>query len=405
MKLFHDVEMPLLEVLADIEMNGFKIDREIFPEMSKELEGQLNTIIERIYFLSGEKFNINSPKQLSEILFKKLGLKPTKRTKTGYSTNVEVLEELSFQHELPREILVYRNLFKIKSTYLDTLPDLINPKTGRIHTSLNQTVTATGRLSSSEPNLQNIPIRGELGKRIREAFIAEKGNILLSADYSQIELRILAHLAQDEILIDAFKRGEDIHTRTATEIFGLPPESITPDMRRQAKTVNFGIIYGISPYGLSVELGIPLEQAKELIERYFERHKGVKDFIERNLEEAEVKGYVTTILCRQRHIPELMSQNSNVRQLGERLAINTPIQGSAADLIKLAMVNISKKFCRMNSNARMILQIHDELVFESPEEEIEQIKKVVKEEMEGVIEFTVPIKVDIGVGRNWAEAH
>ncbi|MBI5199651.1 MAG: DNA polymerase I [Nitrospirae bacterium] len=403
--LFHDVEMPLLEVLADIEMNGFKIDREIFPEMSKELEGQLNTIIERIYFLSGEEFNINSPKQLSEILFKKLGLKPTKRTKTGYSTNVEVLEELSFQHELPREILEYRNLFKIKSTYLDTLPNLINPKTGRIHTSLNQTVTATGRLSSSEPNLQNIPIRGELGKRIREAFIAEKGNILLSADYSQIELRILAHLAQDEILIDAFKRGEDIHTRTATEIFGLPPESITPDMRRQAKTVNFGIIYGMSSYGLSVELGIPPGQAKEIIDRYFETHRGVKVFIERNLKEAEAKGYVTTILCRQRHIPELMSQNSNVRQLGERLAINTPIQGSAADLIKLAMVNISKKFHRMNSDAMMILQIHDELVFESPEEEIEQIKKVVKEEMEGVIEFSVPIKVDIGVGRNWAEAH
>lgn len=405
MKLFYDVEMPLLKVLADIEMNGFKIDREILSEMSKELEGQLNTIIERIYFLAGEEFNINSPKQLSEILFRKLGLKPTKRTKTGYSTNVEVLEELSFQHELPREILEYRNLFKIKSTYLDTLPDLINPKTGRIHTSLNQTVTATGRLSSSEPNLQNIPIRGELGKRIREAFIAEKGNALLSADYSQIELRILAHLAQDEILVGAFKGGEDIHTRTATEIFGLPPESITPDMRRQAKTVNFGIIYGISPYGLSVELGIPFEKAKELIERYFERHKGVKDFIERNLKEAEEKGYVKTILCRQRHIPELMSQNSNVRQLGERLAINTPIQGSAADLIKLAMVNISKRFHGMNSNARMILQIHDELVFESPEEEIEQIKKVVKEEMEGVIEFSVPIKVDIGVGKNWSEAH
>lgn len=405
MKLFYDVEMPLLKVLADIEMNGFKIDREILSEMSKELEGQLNTIIERIYFLAGEEFNINSPKQLSEILFRKLGLKPTKRTKTGYSTNVEVLEELSFQHELPREILEYRNLFKIKSTYLDTLPDLINPKTGRIHTSLNQTVTATGRLSSSEPNLQNIPIRGELGKRIREAFIAEKGNALLSADYSQIELRILAHLAQDEILVGAFKGGEDIHTRTATEIFDLPPESITPDMRRQAKTVNFGIIYGISPYGLSVELRIPFEKAKELIERYFERHKGVKDFIERNLKEAEEKGYVKTILCRQRHIPELMSQNSNVRQLGERLAINTPIQGSAADLIKLAMVNISKRFHGMNSNARMILQIHDELVFESPEEEIEQIKKVVKEEMEGVIEFSVPIKVDIGVGKNWSEAH
>lgn len=403
--LFYDVEMPLLEVLAEIEMNGFRIDKKLFHEMSIDLKGQLNTIIERVYFLAGEEFNINSPKQLSEILFKKLGLKPTKRTKTGYSTNVEVLEELSIQHELPREILEYRNLFKIKSTYLDTLPDLINPRTGRIHTSLNQTVTATGRLSSSEPNLQNIPIRGELGKRIREAFIAEEGNLLLSADYSQIELRILAHLAQDEILIDAFKRGEDIHTRTATEIFRLPPEAITPDMRRQAKTVNFGIIYGMSPYGLSVELGITPGQAKEIIDRYFETHRGVKDFIERNLEEAKKKGYVTTILCRQRPIPELMNQNLNVVQLGERLAINTPIQGSAADLIKLAMVNISKRFKETGSLAKMILQIHDELVFEVPEEEVDRIMEIVKKEMEGVIEFSVPIKVDIGVGRNWSEGH
>lgn len=403
--LFYDVEMPLVEVLAEIEMSGFKIDKELFHKMSKDIEGQLNSIIERIYFLAGEEFNINSPKQLAEVLFKKLKLKPTKRTKTGYSTNVEVLQELALQHELPKEILEYRNLFKIKSTYLDTLPDLINPKTGRVHTSLNQTVTATGRLSSSEPNLQNIPIRGELGKRIREAFIAEKGNLLLSADYSQIELRILAHMAQDEILIEAFKKGEDIHTRTATEIFNLPPESITPDMRRQAKTVNFGIIYGISPYGLSIELGITPSQAKDLIDKYFERHKGVKGFIEKNLEEAKLKGYVTTILCRQRPIPELMSPNSMVRQLGERLAINTPIQGSAADLIKLAMVNISKRLNKMDSRAMMILQIHDELVFEFPEEELDQVKKVVKEEMEGVIEFSVPIKVDIGVGRNWSEAH
>lgn len=403
--LFYDVEMPLLEVLAEIEMNGFKIDRIVFQEMSKELDGQLNTIIERIYFLAGEEFNINSPRQLSEILFKKLGLKPTKRIKTGYSTNVEALEELSLQHELPKEILEYRNLFKIKSTYIDRLPDLINPKTGRIHTSLNQTVTATGRLSSSEPNLQNIPIRGDLGKRIREAFIAEEGSLLLSADYSQIELRILAHLSQDKILIDAFKRGEDIHTRTATELFGLPSEMITPDMRRQAKTVNFGIIYGISPYGLSVELGINPAQAKEIIERYFERHNGVKDFIEDNLRKAEEKGYVTTILCRQRPIPELSSESPNVRQFGERLAINTPIQGSAADLIKLAMVNISKRLHKINSKTKMILQIHDELVFEVPEIEIENIKKIVRDEMEGVIEFSVPIKVDIGVGRNWAEAH
>lgn len=403
--LFYDVEMPLVEVLAEIEMNGFKIDKELFKEMSKDVEGQLNSIIGRIYFLAGERFNINSPKQLSEILFDRLGLKPTKRTKTGYSTNVEVLQELSFQHELPKEILEYRNLFKIKSTYLDTLPELVNPETGRIHTSLNQTVTATGRLSSSEPNLQNIPIRGDLGKRIREAFIAEEGNLLLSADYSQIELRILAHIAQDEILKEAFKKGEDIHTRTATEIFGLPPEHITPDMRRQAKTVNFGIIYGISPYGLSIELGIPPTQAKELIDKYFEKHKGVKEFIEKNLEEVKAKGYVTTILCRQRHIPELMSQNNIVRQQGERLAINTPIQGSAADLIKLAMVNILRRIHKINSRAKMILQIHDELVFEFPEVEMEQLKKLVKEEMEGVIEFSVPIKVDIGVGKSWGEAH
>lgn len=402
--LFYDVEMPLVEVLAEIEMNGFKIDKELFYEMSKALDAQLNSIVERIYFLAGKEFNINSPRQLAHILFERIGLRPTKKRKTGYSTSVEVLEELALQHELPKEILEYRNLFKIKSTYLDTLPLLVNPKTGRIHTSLNQTVTATGRLSSSEPNLQNIPVRGDLGRRIRKAFIAEKGNLLLSADYSQIELRILAHLSQDEGLIDAFKMGEDIHTRTAVEIFALSPESITPEMRRQAKTVNFGIIYGISPYGLAVELGISAHQAKELIDKYFERHNGVRSFIDNIVKDAKEKGYVTTILRRQRPIPELLSPNPSIRQQGDRLAINTPIQGSAADTVKLAMVNIYRKLSR-SPKAKMILQIHDELVFEAPEDEIEYVKKVVKEEMERAVEFSVPIKVDIGIGRHWSDAH
>ncbi len=403
--IYFNMEMSLIHVLADIEEAGMKIDAGKLDAISKELYRELDGIQRRIYFLSGEEFNINSPKQLSRVLFHSLGLQPGKKTKTGFSTEVSVLEELAASHELPREILNYRSLNKLKTTYVDVLPGLINPRTGRLHTSFNQTVTATGRLSSSEPNLQNIPIRGEWGGRIREAFIAEEGNLLLSADYSQVELRILAHLSQDEGLINAFQEGLDVHTRTASELFSASMDRVTSDMRRTAKTVNFGVIYGISPFGLSETLNISRDEAKKYIEQYFDRHAGVKKYIERVLDEAKEKGYVTTLFGRRRPIPELMSQNSNTRAQGERLAINSPIQGTAADTIKVAMINIWKRFREKNLKARMILQVHDELLFELPASELDMVRGIVKKEMEGAVELLVPVKVDIGYGRNWAEAH
>lgn len=404
-KIYFDIEMPLIYVLADMEEAGIKIDTEILNDISKELDRELDGIQKRIYFLAGEEFNINSPKQLSKILFHNLGFQPTKKTKTGFSTELSVLEELAESHELPREILNYRSLSKLKTTYVDVLPRLINPKTGRIHTSFNQAATATGRLSSSDPNLQNIPIRGEWGRRIREAFIAEEGNLLLSADYSQVELRILAHLSQDAGLIDAFRNDLDIHARTASELFGIPINKITPDMRRIAKTVNFGVIYGISPFGLSETLSISRDEAKKYIEQYFDSHTEVKSYIEKALNEARDKGYVVTLFGRRRDIPELKSQNSNIRQQGERLAINSPIQGTGADIIKIAMINIWRRFKEEGLKARMILQVHDELLFELSAEELAIVRDIVKKEMEGVIELSVPLRVDISHGKNWAEAH
>jgi DNA polymerase-1 len=404
-KIYFDIEMPLIYVLADMEEAGIKIDKGILNDISKELDRELDGIQKRIYFLAGEEFNINSPKQLSKVLFHNLGFQPTKKTKTGFSTELSVLEELAESHELPREVLNYRSLSKLKTTYVDVLPRLINPRTGRIHTSFNQTATATGRLSSSEPNLQNIPIRGVWGRRIREAFIAEEGNLLLSADYSQIELRILAHLSRDTGLIGAFRNDLDIHARTASELFGIPINKITPDMRRIAKIVNFGVIYGISPFGLSETLSIPRDEAKRYIEQYFDRHPGVKNYIEKTLGEARDKGYVVTLFGRRRAIPEIRSQNSNIRQQGERLAINSPIQGTAADIIKIAMINIWRKFKEERLKARMILQVHDELLFELSAEELTAVKDIVKKEMEGVIELSVPLRVDISHGKNWAEAH
>lgn len=403
-KLFYDVEVPLISVLARIEMNGVKVDTDFLSSLSKEVDAQLNDIVKRIYSLAKGEFNINSPKQLSEVLFTRLGLKPVKKTKTGHSTDEEVLKTLASQHELPKELLDYRQLTKLKSTYIDALPRMVHPRTKRIHTSLNQTVTSTGRLSSSEPNLQNIPIRTELGKRIREAFVAEKGNTLLSADYSQIELRILAHLSGDEVLTDAFKRDEDVHTRTAMELFGVAPDKVDSNMRRFAKTVNFGIVYGMSPYGLSSDLGIPVDEAKAYIDNYFLHYKGVKEFIDKTIAEAKEKGYVLTMLNRRRQIPELQSANGATRNFGERMAVNTPIQGSAADLIKMAMINIDKRLDKERLKSMMILQVHDELVFETPESELEIIKELVKKEMENVMPMSVPIKVDIGIGKNWSEA-
>jgi DNA polymerase-1 len=404
-KLFRELEMPLMEVLADMERTGVKIDAEFLRHMSKKLEKETAKITRTIYELAGTEFNINSPRQLADILFGKLVLTPVKKTKTGFSTDVDVLEELAHVHALPAEILKYRTLSKLKSTYIDALPAMINPKTGRLHTSLNQTVTATGRLSSSEPNLQNIPIRTDLGREIRRAFIAEQGASLLSADYSQIELRVLAHMSLDPALIQTFQEDQDIHTRTASEIFGLPPDEITPEMRRKAKAVNFGIIYGISAFGLAQDIGVSSIEAKRYIDSYFARYPKVREFLDRTIQDAKANGYVTTLFGRRRFIPELSSSTASVRSFGERTAVNTPIQGTAADLIKLAMIHIHQRLQQERLHSKMILQVHDELVFEVADSEIDLMKKLVKEEMEGVLMLSVPIKVDMGVGKNWDEAH
>ncbi len=403
-KLYFDIEMPLIYVLADMQYNGIKINSNLLNDLSKELERELDNLQSKIFNLAGKSFNINSSQQLGRILFEDLGLKAGKKTKTGYSTSVEVLQQLAAFHELPAEILNYRTLYKLKTTYIDALPNLINKKTGRIHTSFNQTVTATGRLSSSDPNLQNIPIRGELGTKIRQAFLAEEGATLISADYSQIELRILAHLSRDKGLIDAFIKGVDIHTRTAAEIFNIPADSVTPDLRRAAKTVNFGIIYGISPFGLSESLNITPKDAGDLIESYFARYPGVRSFIDNTLKEAKTSGFVSTLLGRKRGIADINSSNANIRQQTERMAINTPIQGTAADLIKIAMIRIFKRLIEEGFKTKMILQIHDELLFEAPIKEVDDVIRLIKHEMETALELTVPLVVDIKTGKNWAES-
>jgi DNA polymerase-1 len=404
-ELFAQLEVPLLIVLAKMEMNGVKIDIDLLQEFSKEIETQLQQKMERIYGLAGEVFNINSSQQLGKILFDKLKLPVVKKTKTGYSTDVDVLTKLSLQHDLPLEILGYRNLSKLKSTYIDALPKLIHPKTGRVHTSYNQTVTATGRLSSSDPNLQNIPIRTEEGSRIRQAFIPEKGWAIVSADYSQIELRILAHLSQDETLMEAFQREEDIHARTASEIFGVPMERVTPSMRREAKVINFGIIYGMSAYGLSQQLGAELKIAQTYIDEYFKKYPKVQTYIENSLEEARQKGYVTTLLHRRRYLPDIHSPTAAIRQASERMATNTPLQGTAADIIKLAMIHIQNRIEELSLSTKMIMQVHDELVFEVPEEELQKALPMIQDEMETVMELSVPLKVSIHSGKNWAEVH
>ncbi|RMG67557.1 MAG: DNA polymerase I [Calditrichaeota bacterium] len=411
-RLFQQVEMPLVEVLMQMEKNGVSLDVPFLEQMSRELAGELERLEREIYRMAGEAFNINSPQQLGNILFNKLeihkemGNRRPSRTKTGqYSTSESVLEKYS-QHPLVGKLLEYRKLMKLKSTYVDALPRLVSRRTGRLHTSFNQTVTATGRLSSSDPNLQNIPIRTELGRKIRRAFIpASPRDWILSADYSQIELRMLAHLSGDPGLKAAFERGEDIHTSTAAAIFNLAPEEVTPEHRRKAKEVNFGIIYGISPYGLANRLGIDPEEAKQIIVNYFARFPRVNDYITHVLATAYKNKYVTTILNRRRYIPEIDSKNATVRQNAERIAINTTIQGSAADLIKLAMINIHHWLKREQARSKMVLQIHDELVFEVADEELESIQHMVRRQMEGAIRLSVPLKVDIGVGKNWLEAH
>ncbi len=401
-ELFNELELPLSAVLADMELQGIKVDAACLEEMSGDVQEQLLALTGEIYALAGEGFNINSSRQLGHILFEKLKLPVIKKTKTGFSTDAEVLEKLSVYHEIPRKVLEYRQLAKLKSTYIDGLQNMVCEKTGRIHTTFNQTITATGRLSSTEPNLQNIPIRDELGRKIRKAFIpSEPGWLLMAADYSQIELRVMAHMSGDPHLISDFQHGEDIHTRTAAKIFGVAPEDVTPDLRRRAKGINFGIIYGITDYGLARDVGVSREEANIYIENYFQQYPGVKRFMEQTVIEAREKGYVQTILKRRRYLPDLLSSNRNVRAFGERTAFNTPIQGSAADIIKLAMLNIQRELQEMGLQAHLLLQVHDELVFEVPEEKVDLLVTVVRRGMENVIKLVVPLKVSIEVGSNW----
>ncbi|UCG11260.1 MAG: DNA polymerase I [Deltaproteobacteria bacterium] len=403
--LLHDMEMPLVPVLTRMEMNGVRVDVKRLKRLAAEFGERLESSAQKIYTLAGGRFNINSPQQLGHILFNQLGLPMGKKTKTGYSTAMDVLSALTPHHPLPEEVLNYRSLMKLKSTYVDPLPRLVDPESGRLHTSYNQTVTVTGRLSSSEPNLQNIPVRSEEGREIRRAFVPDSGCQLISADYSQIELRILAHYTGDRALVEAFRRGEDIHRRTAAEIFGGDPGAITPEMRRQAKTINFGIIYGMTPYRLAKDLNIPQGLAREIIGRYFERYQGVRSYVARMPKVGREKGFVTTLFQRKRYLPDLHSRNRNLRQFAERTAVNTPIQGSAADIIKLAMIRIDAKLLQKKLPARMIMQVHDELVLEVETTAAEEVGVLVQSAMESVASLDVPLLVDIGYGANWDEAH
>ncbi|MEW6325192.1 MAG: DNA polymerase I [Nitrospirota bacterium] len=401
--LLDEVELPLIEVLTAMERRGILLDTDQLQEVRVELRGHLDRLEERIYQLAGARFNLNSPKQLADILFEKLGLPPVRKTKTGYSTDEAVLTQLALQHELPAELINHRQLSKLLSTYVEALPALINPRTGRIHTTFHQTVAATGRLSSSNPNLQNIPIRGEWGLRIRRCFIAPPGHALLSADYNQIELRLMAHLSQDPMLLEAFQRDDDVHAATAAQLFGLPREQITGPMRRVAKTINFAVIYGMSPFGLSKELGIAQLEARRYIERYFDYYRGVKEFIAATIARAAQDGYVATLWRRRRPIPELAQRAAAVRALGERTAVNTVVQGSAADLIKVAMNRVHRRLRREGRESALLLQIHDELVLEAPDGELAAVSALVVQEMEGVASLSVPLRVDLGTGRHWAE--
>ena len=401
--LFNEVEMPLVGILAKMQEKGIKIDKAILKEFLKEIKEKREKIEEEVYEEVGQRFNINSPKQLGKILFEKLNLPPLKKTKTGYSTNEEVLQALSLLRPSISKILEYRRLFKLETTYLKPFPELINPETGRIHTSFNQTVTATGRLSSSGPNLQNIPIRNKLGERLRKAFVVEKEYLFLSGDYSQIELRFLAHVSGDNNLKSAFLENEDIHRQTAAEIFDVLPLEVTAPMRRKAKVVNFGIVYGMSPRGLSKDLGISYKEAQDYIQRYFKRYPEVKKYINKTLEEAQKRGYVTTLMGRKRALPGISSPHRRTREFAERTAINSPIQGGAADLIKLAMINLERRFKKEKLGVYIILQIHDELLFEVPEAEIGITRKIVKQEMEKAMKLSVPLLVETKVGKNWGE--
>ncbi len=402
-ELFSEVEVPLALVLARMELNGILVDHDFLAELSTEFSEHRRRLEHEIYDMAGEEFNIASPQQLQRILFEKLGLPRGKKTKTGSSTDSSVLEGLSEHYPLPAKILSYRGFAKLQSTYVDALPKLIRPTTGRIHTSFNQTVTATGRLSSSKPNLQNIPIRSEEGRRIRAAFVPAPGRVFVSADYSQIELRLLAHLSHDPVLVESFRCRQDVHARTAAELFGV--ETVTADQRRQAKTINFGIIYGMGAHRLGRSLNIPFKTAQGYIDQYFARYHGIKGYMDGVLNIARERGYVTTLQGRRRYVPNLRSTDRQVLSAAERAAINTPIQGTAADLIKIAMVTIDRRLRQQGSGTRMLLQVHDELLFEVPEEELQTVLPLVREVMEGVAALEVPLEVEIGQGRSWAEAH
>ena len=406
-RLFYDIEMPLVPVLVNIERNGVLLDTEALKQSSAHFTAQMENIEKEIYELAGETFNIASPKQVGEVLFDKLRIvEKAKKTKTGqYVTSEEVLESLRHKHPVVEKILEHRGLKKLLGTYIDALPQLINPRTGRVHTSFNQTVTATGRLSSSNPNLQNIPIRDENGKEIRKAFIPDEGCLFFSADYSQIELRIMAHLSEDKNMIDAFLSNHDIHAATAAKIYKIDLQDVGSDMRRKAKTANFGIIYGISVFGLAERMNVERKEAKELIDGYFETYPGVKAYMDKSIQVAQEKGYVETIFHRKRFLPDINSRNAVVRGYAERNAINAPIQGSAADIIKVAMARIYQRFQTEGIQAKMILQVHDELNFSVPVEEKERVEEIVIEEMEHAYRMHVPLKADCGWGKNWLEAH
>ena len=400
--LYEDIERPLIGVLAEMERHGIRIDQVRLGEFSRELEVHLERTTREIFGLAGEEFNIGSPKQLAYILFEKLKLPPVRRTKTGYSTDADVLEQLALGHELPARIIEHRTLAKLKSTYADALPMLVNPTTGRLHTSFNQLVAATGRLSSSNPNLQNIPVRTELGRRIRAAFVPDAGWRFVAADYSQIELRILAHVSGEESLIEAFRRGEDIHARTASEVFGVPLDAVTPEQRDVAKTTNFAVIYGVTAFGLSRGLDMSTKQAQEFLDRFFARHPKVKAYLGRTVAEGRERGFVATLLGRRRYLPELRSGNPNLRGFGERMATNAPIQGAAADLVKIAMVRMAHELRAHRLESRMLLQVHDELLFEAPAAEVGPLQALATEVMESALTLDVPLKVDVKVGDDWA---
>jgi len=404
-ELFETMEMPLLSVLGDMEYTGVKIDTAHFEKMKKTIVERVKEIEIKIYKSAGQEFNINSTKELSSILFDKLQLKTAKKTKTGFSTDIQVLETLKGKHEIIDNLISYRTLSKLHSTYIDSLPKLISPVTGRIHTSYNQTVAATGRLSSTDPNLQNIPIRDEFGGQIRRGFIPEKGFLLMSADYSQIELRLAAHYSNDTNMISAFRDKIDIHSMTASSVFKVPISDITPDMRRQAKIINFATIYGVSPYGLSQQAEIGMREAAEFIKIYFETYPGFRDYIDKTVEFAKEHGYVETLMGRKRPVPEITSETSFRREGAERIAINTPLQGTSADMIKIAMINIAKEMLVKKLQSRMIMQVHDELVFEVHEDEQEIMKELVRDKMENALKLNVPVVVDISIGKNWEEAH